>query len=35
VFFFSLLDRKAPAQRSASDASYAACRGGLTVDDGS
>jgi len=38
VFLF-LLDRQAPSQRSthrsASVASYPACRGGLTVDDGS
>jgi hypothetical protein len=31
---FFLVDRLAPAQRSASVASYVACGGGLTVDDG-
>ena len=34
-FFPSLLDRSAPSQRSVSVASYAACRGGVAVDDGS
>ena len=33
VFFF-VFDRQAPAQNSASVASYAASRGGLTVDYG-
>ena len=31
--FFLVFDRQAPAQSSASVASYAACRGGLTVRD--